>query len=141
MLLVQSAFNSYEQYYFLFAASPTARMTITTATATAIQTVGLAGFVSAAIGPTSSGTVTFAAIVCGVVSTLNGPPMSTVATNGPFTFLGSRHESRHVPPQPYSKVKVRSYEPSSLLIRTFGAGGRSPLQVSSIRSLRCPARF
>jgi hypothetical protein len=48
-------------------------------------------------------------IVDRLLSTLNGPvTMSTVAVNGPATSFGSRHESGHVPPHPYSKVKVRS---------------------------------
>jgi len=49
--------------------------------------------------------------------------MSTVAINGPFTFFGSRHESEQVPPHPYSKLKVRSYVPSLLLMFSFGARG------------------
>ena len=86
-------------------------------------------FVVTAVGA-SVGGISLAAIVCGLGSILNGPSISTVATNGPFMFLGSRHESRQVPPQPYAKVKVRSYELFSLLMRIFGAGGRSPLQVN-----------
>ena len=74
------------------------------------------------------------AILIGVDSTLNGPPISTVAVNGPFTFLGSRHESEQVPPQPYSKLKRRLYEPSAFLTWSFGADGLEPLQVSMIRS-------
>ncbi len=76
--------------------------------------------------------------VYGSVLTLNGPAISAVAVNGPVTFLGSRHESEQVPPQPYSKLKVRSYEPSSLLICSFGARGREPSRVSSIRSSSRP---
>jgi hypothetical protein len=34
-------------------------------------------------------------------TTLNGPNPSTVAVNGFLKFSGSRHESEHVPPQPY----------------------------------------
>jgi hypothetical protein len=49
-----------------------------------------------------------AVMVQGLLCILKGPAMSTVATNGPFTFLGSRHESEQVPPQPYSKLKLRS---------------------------------
>ena len=64
-----------------------------------------------------------AATVYGLPSILNGPATSTVAVNGPAAFLGSRHESAQVPPQPYSKLYVRSYVPSALLIRTFGAWG------------------
>ena len=63
------------------------------------------------------------AIVYDLVSILYGPATATVALNGPATFLGSRHESEQVPPQPYWKLKVRSYVPSALLIRTFGACG------------------
>ena len=43
-------------------------------------------------------------IVNGLLSTRNGPPMWTVAVNGPATFLGSRHESAQVPPHPYWKL-------------------------------------
>jgi len=64
--------------------------------------------------------------------------MSTVVINGPFIFLGSRHESEQVPPHPYSKLKSRSYVPSLFLIWSFGAGGRAPLRVNSIRSPSCP---
>ncbi|MHC4758663.1 MAG: hypothetical protein ACYTE8_08395 [Planctomycetota bacterium] len=39
---------------------------------------------------------------------LNGLPISTLAVKGPFTFKGSRHESEHVPPHPYSNVKSRA---------------------------------
>ena len=78
------------------------------------------------------------AIVYGSLVILNGLPMSTVAINGPCTFLGSRHESEQVPPQPYSKLKVRSYLPSLLLICTFGGCGRALLRVSSIRSPSLP---
>ena len=46
-----------------------------------------------------------AAIVSGLVSNLNGPGTSTLTVKGPLTFLGSRHESEHVPPQPYSRLK------------------------------------
>ncbi|MBW7989906.1 MAG: hypothetical protein FVQ84_07815 [Planctomycetes bacterium] len=67
--------------------------------------------------------------------------MSTVAINGPFTFLGSRHESAQVLPQPYSKLKVRSYEPSLLLICSLGAGGWLPLRVNSMRSPNRPPRL
>ena len=44
------------------------------------------------------------AIVKALLSILNGPATSTVAVNGPATFLGSRHESEHVPPHPYWKL-------------------------------------
>lgn len=139
MLLVQSAFNSYEQYYILFAASPAITITTNTITTTATQIPGATSFLVSTVG-TSSGGITFAAIVCGLVSILNGPPISTVAANGPFTFFGSRHESRQVPPHPYAKVKVWSYLLSWLLIRSFGADGLTPLQVKSIRSPSCPLR-
>lgn len=43
-------------------------------------------------------------IVYGLLSILNGPATSTVAVNGPATFLGSRHESEQVPPHPYWKL-------------------------------------
>ena len=43
-------------------------------------------------------------IVYGLLSTLNGPAISTVAVNGPATFLGSRHESEQVLPHPYWKL-------------------------------------
>jgi len=62
-------------------------------------------------------------IVYGLLSILNGPATSTVAVSIPVTFLGSRHESEQVPPHPYSKLKLRSYEPSLFLIRSFGARG------------------
>ena len=55
-------------------------------------------------------------IVYGWLSTLNGPATSIVAVNGPAAFSGSRHESEQVPPHPYWKLKVRSYEPSLFLI-------------------------
>jgi hypothetical protein len=45
-----------------------------------------------------------AAMVYALLSILNGPATSTVAVNGPATFLGSRHESEHVPPHPYWKL-------------------------------------
>lgn len=61
--------------------------------------------------------------IYGLLSYLNGPAISTLAVNGPATFLGSRHESEQVPPQPYEKLYVRSYFPSALLMRTFGAWG------------------
>jgi len=63
------------------------------------------------------------AIVYGLLSILNGPATSTVAVNGPATFLGSRHESEQVPPHPYWKLKVRSYVASLFLIRSLGASG------------------
>jgi hypothetical protein len=47
-------------------------------------------------------------IVNGLLSNRNGPSTSIVAMKGPAMFLGSRHESEQVPPQPYSKLKVRS---------------------------------
>lgn len=78
------------------------------------------------------------AVVYASLVILKGLPTSTVAINGPFTFLGSRHESEQVPPQPYSNVKVRSYLPSLLLICTFGGCGRALLRVSSIRSPSLP---
>lgn len=86
-------------------------------------------FVVTVVGA-SVGGISLAAIVCGLVSILNGPSTSTVASNGPFIFLGPRHESPQVPPQPYSNVKVRSYLPSLLLICNFGAGALLSLQVS-----------
>jgi hypothetical protein len=46
----------------------------------------------------------FAAMVKPVLSNLKGPAISTVAVNGPATFLGSRHESEQVPPHPYWKL-------------------------------------
>ncbi len=55
-------------------------------------------------------------ILTGLTSILNGPAISTVAVNGPFTFLGSRHESEQVSPHPYSNRKLRSYEPSALVM-------------------------
>ena len=45
-----------------------------------------------------------AVIVKALVSILKGPATSAVAVNGPSTFLGSRHESEHVPPHPYWKL-------------------------------------
>ena len=44
----------------------------------------------------------------GFVSTLNGPTIRTVAVNGPFALLGSRHESEHVLPHPYLNLNVLS---------------------------------
>jgi len=73
-------------------------------------------------------------IVYGLLSTLNGSATSIVAVNGPATFSGSRHESEQVPPHPYWKLKVRSYEPSLFLIWSFGGSGREPLRVSSMTS-------
>ncbi|MBN2180812.1 MAG: hypothetical protein JW715_02770 [Sedimentisphaerales bacterium] len=43
-------------------------------------------------------------IVYGLPSILNGPLISTFAVILPDTPLGSRHESEHVPPQPYEKL-------------------------------------
>jgi hypothetical protein len=42
----------------------------------------------------------------GSVSTLKGLNTWTLPVNGRCTFLGSRHESAQVPPQPNSKVLV-----------------------------------
>ena len=67
--------------------------------------LGLTGSsVAATIGETVSTGLLFAAIVKALPSILNGPATSTVAVNGPATFLGSRHESEHVPPHPYWKL-------------------------------------
>jgi hypothetical protein len=84
---------------------------------------GLTGSSVAARGDTVSTGLLLAAIVKALPSILNGAATSTVAVNGPATFLGSRHESEQVPPQPYWKLKVRSYVPSALLIFTLGACG------------------
>ena len=54
-----------------------------------------------------SGLITEAAMIRDSLCTLKGAPISTVAVNGPFIFFGSRHESEQVPPQPYSKLKLR----------------------------------
>lgn len=64
--------------------------------------VGFTGSSTAATRgePVSAGLL-FAAIVKALPSILNGPATSTVAVNGPAKFLGSRHESEHVPPHPY----------------------------------------
>ena len=59
-------------------------------------------------GDVVSAGLPLAAIVKALLSILNGPATSTVAVNGPATFLGSRHESEHEPPQPYWKLYVRS---------------------------------
>ena len=76
----------------------------------------------------------FFAILYGLASTLNGPANSSVAVKGPLEFLGSRHESEHVPPHPYSKLKSRLYEPSALRMRSLGGGGRRPLRVTVMPS-------
>ena len=60
-------------------------------------------------------------ISTGFVSILNGPSTLTIALKGPPTLLGSRHESEHVPPQPYSRLNVLSYDLSALVIYTLGA--------------------
>ena len=52
--------------------------------------------------------------------------MSTVAINGPFTFLGSRHESEQVPPHPYSKLKVRHVEGLFIIAVEFEVVWHSP---------------
>jgi hypothetical protein len=39
---------------------------------------------------------------------LKGPPISTFATRGFFTSLGSGHRSVQMPPQPYSELMLRS---------------------------------
>jgi len=41
-------------------------------------------------------------------SILKGASRWIVAVKGPFTFVGSRHESEQVPPQPYWNWKVLS---------------------------------
>ena len=64
----------------------------------------LAGSSAATTGAVVSAGLPLAAIVKALLSILNGPATSTVAVNGPATFLGSRHESEHVPPQPYWKL-------------------------------------
>ena len=58
----------------------------------------------ATTGVTVSTGLLLAAIVKALSSILNGPATSTVAVNGPTTFLGSRHESEQVPPHPYWKL-------------------------------------
>jgi len=69
----------------------------------------LTGFSAAATrGEVVFAGLLFAAIAKALLSNLKGPATSTVAVNGPATFLGSRHESEHVPPHPYWKLKVRS---------------------------------
>ena len=66
---------------------------------------GSAGFsVAATTGDIVSTGLLLAAIVYVLLSILNGPATSTVAVKGPATFLGSRHESEHVPPHPYWKL-------------------------------------
>jgi hypothetical protein len=71
---------------------------------------------SATTGDVVCAVMLLAAIVNALLSNLKGPANSTVAVNGPATFLGSRHESEQVPPHPYWKLKVCSYEPSLFLI-------------------------
>jgi hypothetical protein len=60
--------------------------------------------VAAARGDVVFAGLLFAAMVKPVLSNLKGPAISTVAVNGPATFLGSRHESEQVPPHPYWKL-------------------------------------
>ena len=69
----------------------------------------LAGsFEASTRGDVGSAGLPVAAIMKALLSILNGPATSTVAVNDPGTFLGSRHESEHEPPQPYWKLYVRS---------------------------------
>lgn len=77
-------------------------------------------------------------MVTGFDLILNGPITSTDAVKVPVTFLGPRHVSEHVPPQPYSKVNVRSYPASLFLILSFGAAALLPFREMVIRSPRLP---
>jgi hypothetical protein len=58
--------------------------------------------IAALVEPAVAVTAVFLARVIskGLLSILNGPAISTLAISLPNTFLGSRHESEHVPPQP-----------------------------------------
>ena len=48
----------------------------------------------------------FVSILTGSHLISNGDFSSAATVNGPLTFFGSRHESEHVPLQPYCSVKV-----------------------------------
>ena len=74
------------------------------AAATTGEAVSMGLSAAAMTGDVVSTGLVLAAIVKALPSILKGPAISTVAVYGPAMFLGSRHESEHVPPHPYWKL-------------------------------------